>query len=70
MCNSALYNLYTEDYSVDSIRKTPVTARELIHEGVNAEAANLFVELSEKLYSSFLNDVRHNTKESTPTKFK
>lgn len=67
MCNSALYNLYTEDYSVDSIRKTPVTAQELIHEGVNAEAANLFVELSEKLYSSFLNDVRHNTKESKTT---
>lgn len=67
MCNSALYNLYTEDYSVDSIRKNPVTVQELIREGVSTEAANSFVELSEKLYASFLNDILHNTKESDAT---
>lgn len=67
MCNSVLYNLYTEDYSVDSIRKDPVTVQELIREGVSTEAANSFVELSEKLYASFLNDILHNTKESDAT---
>lgn len=67
MCNSALYNLYTEDYSADSIRKKPVTAQDLICEGVSAEAANSFVELSEKLYASFLSDILHKTKESDAT---
>ena len=67
MCNSALYNLYTEEYSVDSIRKAPVTVQELIREGVSVEAASLFVELSEKLYTSFLNDILHCAKESTAT---
>ena len=67
MCNNALYNIYTEDYSLDSIRNTPVTAQELIHEGVNRDAANSFLELSEKLYASFLNDVLHGERESDAT---
>ena len=67
MCNSTLYNLYTEDYSADSIRKSPVTVQELIREGVSEGVANLFVELSEKLYTSFLNDILHSAKESTAT---
>ena len=67
MCNSTLYNLYTEDYSADSIRKSPVTVQELIREGVGERAANLFVVLSEKLYTSFLNDILHSAKESAVT---
>ena len=67
MGNSALYNLYTEDYSVDSIRNTPVAVQELAREGVSAEAANSFIELSEKLYTSFLNDILQDGVESTHT---
>ena len=67
MNTSALYNLYTEDYSVDSIRKAPVTIKELIRQGVSAEDANLFLALSEKLYSSFLQDTLTGAHESEAT---
>ena len=67
MVNSALYNLYTEDYSVDSIRKVPVTVQELIREGLDTEIANAYVNLSEKLYNSFLRDTQNGTKESAST---
>ena len=67
MGNSALYNLYTEDYSADSIRKTPVTVQELVHEGLSAEVASTYVELSEKLYKSFLHDVQQGNNESPGT---
>ena len=63
MCNSALYNLYTEDCSADSVRKCPVTVQELIREGVSEGVARQFLKLSEKLYTSFLNDILHATKE-------
>ena len=67
MGNSALYNLYTEDYSADSIRKAPVTVQELIREGLSAEIASTYVELSEKLYKSFLHDVLQGNNESSGT---
>lgn len=67
MNTSALYNLYTEDHSTDSIRKSPVTIQELIREGIPQESANLFLVLSEKLYASFLNDVLHGTKATEAT---
>ena len=67
MCNSVLYDLYTQDYSVESVRKKPVTIEELVREGVSRDIAKLYVELSEKLYTSFLNDVLHNEKESKAT---
>ena len=67
MGNSALYNLYTEDYSVDSVRSIPVTAQELISEGVDYTASHKFVELSEKLYTSFLNDTIQGSAENEQT---
>ena len=67
MGNSVLYNLYTEDYSVDSIRKAPVAVQELIREGLGAEIANSYVNLSEKLYDSFLHDIQNGSKESAGT---
>lgn len=67
MNTSALYNLYTEDYSAESIRQSPVTILELTREGVPQETANLFLVLSEKLYTSFLNDVLHGAKETEAT---
>ena len=67
MGNSTLYNLYTEDYSVDSIRKAPVPVQELIREGLDSEIANSYVNLSEKLYDSFLHDIQNGNKESAST---
>lgn len=67
MCSSALYNLYTEDYSADSIRKAPVSVQELIREGLSPEVAKTYIGLSEKLYISFLHDVQAGNEESANT---
>ena len=67
MRNSMLYSLYTKDYSIDSVRKAPVTVQELVHEGLSEEIAKSYVNLSEKLYVSFLNDIQHGNKESVST---
>lgn len=56
MSFSALYNLYTDDYSADSIRKNPATAEELIHKGISANDVKAYLHLSEALYESFLSD--------------
>lgn len=67
MINSALYKLYTDDYSSDSVRQEPVTVQELVCEGIALETAEKFIELSERLYYSFLVDTMHRRSESNET---
>lgn len=67
MINSVLYKLYTDDYSVDTVRKEPARVQELISEGIASDVAEKFVELSEKLYYSFLVDTMHGRRESEET---
>lgn len=67
MRDNILYDLYTEDYSADSVRSSPVTVQELISAGIDCIAAHKFVELSEKLYTSFLADTMQDSAENEQT---
>lgn len=67
MRDNILYDLYTEDYSADSVRSSPVTVQELISAGIDRIAAHKFVELSEKLYTSFLDDTMQGSAENEQT---